>query len=306
MHESRSLAQALITNNIFEHLDIGIVHAAACGRHQPFTRQYTQRLEMTHRGHPQMLDNFQVKRNLIAVVLMMLLVGCVRSETELLEAVESKFRSDPFIVAFRKSMERSFGCKFESDPAFQITSVYLSLYSVVGHQENEDDQRQAPTVHAIIYCHSAIVQRVYLDINLWRGNVYSFDQFTSIKPQMINRIRFEASDSFAWWISERRGTPSERVDPSIAAISTPIWSDFAARISAMFPQGCKPLDRLAVFFKDGQATIAPDVPFQEFSTVLSCPKPGPLKPGFSFRGIYFPTKGFVLPKEIETGGAYVD
>ena len=253
-----------------------------------------------------MRANRTAELGLACIFLVILLGGCVRSETDLLTAVEAKVRTDPFLIQFRKNMERAFGCKFESDPEFQITSVYLSLYAEVGYQEDNNNQRQFPTVKIDIYCHSAIVQRVYLDINLWRDGVESFDQFASIKPDMINRIRFEPSDSFAWWISERRGTASEKTDAAMVAISTPIWADFAKQISTMSPQGCKPLDQYAVFFKERSATIAHDVSYQEFTTILSCPKPGPRKPGFSFRGLYFPTKGFVLPNEIETGGAYVD
>ena len=240
------------------------------------------------------------------VLLALILGGCVRSETELLTAVEAKVRTDPFLIQFRRNMERAFGCEFESDPESQITSVYVSLYAEVGYQEGNSSQRQFPTLKIDVYCHSAIVQRVYLDVNLWRGDVESFDQFERIKPNMINRIRFEPSDSFAWWISERRQAPSEQIDASEAAISAPIWNGFANQMSAMFPQGCKRLDKDAVFFKDRLATISSDVPYHEFSTVLSCPKPGPLKPGFSFRGLYFPTKGFVLPSMIETGGVHVD
>ena len=181
-----------------------------------------------------------------------------------------------------------------------------SLYAEVGHQEDSNNQRQFPTVKIDIYCHSAIVQRVYLDINLWRGGVESFDQFEGINPDMINRIRFEPSNSFTWWISERLGTPHERIDPANVATSTPIWADFAEQISTMSPQGCELLNQDAVFFKDGSATIARDVPYQEFTAILSCPKPGPRMPGFDFRGLCFPSKGFVLPSEIRAGGAYVD
>lgn len=253
-----------------------------------------------------MLVNRTVGLGLACILLVILLGGCVRSETELLTTVEAKVRTDPFLVQFRRSMERAFGCEFDADPDHQITSVYLSLFAEVGYQEDENSQKQFPTLKIDVYCHSAIVERVYLDIHLWRGDVESFDQFEHIKPSMINRIWFEPSDSFVWWISERRRAPSQQIDASETAISAPIWTDFASQISSMFPQGCKPLNKDAVFFKDRLATITSDVPYQEFSTVLSCPKPGPLKPGFSFRGLYFPTKSFVLPSMIETGGAYVD
>lgn len=253
-----------------------------------------------------MRANRTVGLGLACTFLVILLGGCVKSDTDLLAAVESKVRTDPFLIQFRRNMERAFACKFESDPQSQFTSVYMSFFAEVGYQEDDSDQRQFPRLKIDIYCHSAIIQRVYLDINLWRGGVESFDQFESINPDMINRIRFEPSDSFAWWILNRRAEPNERIDAAMAAISTPIWTDFAEQISTMSPQGCKPLEQDAVFFTDRSATLTRDVPYKEFTTVLGCPKPGPRKPGFSFSGLYFPTKSFVLPTEIEVGGAYVD
>ena len=72
-----------------------------------------------------MRANRTVGLGLAYFFLVILLGGCVRSETELLTAVEAKLRTDPFLIRFHRSMEHAFGCKFESDPEFQITSVYL-------------------------------------------------------------------------------------------------------------------------------------------------------------------------------------
>lgn len=261
---------------------------------------------MTQSGSWRNLNAMRVFFKITALLIVVLLGGCVRSETELLESVEAKVRSDPFILAFKQNMEHAFGCKSESKVGFQELSVYMSLYSVIGLRQAEGDRTQIPTVHVIIYCHSAIVSRVYLDLNLWRGMVESFDQFEMIEPEMINRIRFEQSDRFAWYISERHEGPSEPPDLSTAAISTRIWRGFADQVSSMFPHGCATLEKSAVFYKKSEPMILAGVPYQEFSSSLSCPKPGPSKPGFIFNGRFFPTKGIVLPLEIETGGAYVD
>ena len=223
---------------------------------------------------------FKITALLIAV----LLGGCVRSETELLESVEATVRSDQFILSFKQNMEHAFGCKSESKVGFQEMSVYMSLYSVIGLRQAEGDRTQIPTVHVIIYCHSAIVSRVYLDLNLWRGKVESFDQFEAIEPEMINRIRFEQSDSFAWHISKRHKGPSEPLDLPTAAVSTRIWRGFTTQVSSMFPHGCDTLEKSAVFYNESNPMILAGVPYQDFSSTLSCPKPGPSKPGFNFKG----------------------
>jgi len=241
-----------------------------------------------------------------ALLTAVLLVGCVRSEIELLESVEAKIRSDPFVLSFQQNMEHAFGCKAESKVGFQAMSVYMSLYSTIGLRQTEGERTQVPTVHVMIYCHSAIVSRVYLDLNLWRRNVESFDQFETIEPEMISKIRFEQDDSFAWYISERHKGPSGSLDLPTAAVSTRIWKDFTTQVSSMFPQGCDMLEESAVFFQESKPMILAGVPYQDFSSTLSCPKPGPLKPGFNFKGRFFPSKGIVLPLEIESGGAYVD
>ncbi len=261
---------------------------------------------MNQSGHWSNLKSVRVLFKITALLIAVLLGGCVRSETELLETVEAKIRNDPFILSFKQNMEHAFGCESESKVGSQEMSVYMSLYSVIGLRQADGDRTQIPTVHVIIYCHSAIVSRVYLDLNLWRGAVESFDQFETIEPEMINRIRFEQSDSFAWYISERHEGPSEPRDLSTAAVSTRIWSGFTDQVSSMFPHGCGTLQKSAVVYRESRPMILAGVPYQDFYSTLSCPRPGPSKPGFNFTGRFFPTKGIVLPLEIETGGAYVD
>ena len=116
-----------------------------------------------------------------ALLIVVLLGGCVRSETELLESVEAKVRSDPFILAFKQNMEHAFGCKSESKVGFQELSVYMSLYSVIGLRQAEGDRTQIPTVHIIIFCHSAIVSRQgRISCGSRRG-----DPVTSMLPAML-------------------------------------------------------------------------------------------------------------------------
>lgn len=236
----------------------------------------------------------------------LILGACVKSDSDLFQPIEAMIRSDPFIVSFQQNMEHAFGCEAESKLGSQEMSVYASLYSVIGLRQAEGSRTQIPTVHVMIYCHSAIVSRVYLDLDLWRGGVESFDQFGSIGPAMINKIRFEQDDGFAWYLSERHKGPSGPVDLPAAAISTRIWTDFTTQVSSMYSQGCDVLDESAVFYQEAKPMILAGVPYQDFSSTLSCPKPGPSKPGFNFKGRFFPSKGIVLPLEIERGGAYVD
>ena len=254
-----------------------------------------------------MQDFFKI----IGLLIVVLLGGCIRSETELLESVEAKIRSDPFILSFRQNMEHAFGCKAESKVGFQEMSVYMSLYSTIGLRQPEGKRTQVPEVHVMIYCHSSIVSRVYLDLNLWRGNVGSFDQFERIEPLMISRIRFEQANGLEWYMTARTKASGDSFDLATAAINTPIWKGFMNQVSSMFANGCAPLDKSAVFFNESAQMESARMmfagrPYQEFLSVLSCrkPKPGPLTPGFKFKGRFFPGKGFVLPLEIESGGAY--
>ena len=244
-----------------------------------------------------MQDFFKI----IGLLTVILLGGCIRSETELLESVEAKIRSDPFILSFRQNMEHAFGCRAESQLEFQSMSVYMSLYSTIGLRQPEGKRTQAPTVHVIINCHSSFVSIVYLDLNLWRGNVESFDQFERIEPLMIRRIRFEQADGFEHYMPERHD-----VDLARAAINAPIWKGFTTQVSSMFANGCKPLDKSAVFFNESAQMLFAGAPYHEFLSVLSCrkPKPGPLTPGFGFKGRFFPVRGVVLPLEIHSAGAY--
>lgn len=240
-----------------------------------------------------------------ALLIVVLVSGCVRSESELLEVVEASIRSDPFIRTFSKSLEHSFGCESESETDSQLFSVYSSLNSLIVTQP-EAAPTHFPSVHVDVRCSSHIISRVFLDLELYRGGVLSFDQFESIKPQMIARIRFEPPPSFAWSLSESPEVESDLSDLPDAAISTRIWKDFAIQITSMFRNGCHELEESAVFFSPGEAMMYSGMPYQDFVSVLSCriPTPGPLTPGFKFKGRYFPTKGVVLPLEIEFGGAY--
>lgn len=254
-----------------------------------------------------MLDIMQTNLNAAPFVLLMLLSGCMRSETDFLSTVEAAVRSDPFIVDFRKNMGLEFGCGGpEPSLGARVTGVYLSLHSVAGYPKTQEAQIQAPSVHLIIDCHSAVVDRVDMDLALGRGNVRSFDQFKSITPDMITRIRFEPSDGFLWHVSDPFIVLREPIEPSSAIMSSRIWSGFAAQMSEMSPQGCELLAPSQVNFKDSGATIAHALSYQEFSAVFSCPRQGHTQPGFIFRGLYFPRSGFVLPKEIEAVGAYVN
>ncbi len=232
--------------------------------------------------------------------------ACVKSDSAFFQPIEATIRSDPFIISLQQNMENAFGCKAESKLGSQEMSVYASLYSVIGLRQPEGSRTQIPTVYIMIYCHSVIVSRVYLDLDLWRGGVESFDQFESIEPAMISKIRFEQDDSFAWYISERHKGPSKSLDLPTAAVSTRIWKNFTIQVSSMFPQGCDMLDDSAVFFRESKPMMLAGVPYQDFSSTLSCPKPGSHQPGFNFKGRFFPSKGIVLPLAIERGGAYVD
>lgn len=232
--------------------------------------------------------------------------GYASADTELLDSLENSVRGDPFILDFQKSMESAFGCSANSEGGYQQVSVFTSLYSVLGPQVAKHKNIQLPTLYVVINCHSALVSRVFLDFNLWRGSVQTIDQFQFIEPEMIQEIRFERSDSFAWYISQRHVGPSGNTELASAAISAPIWMAFAAQVAAMFPSGCRPLDKSAVFYGEGEQMTLGGVPYIEFSSTLGCPKPGHHKPGFSFKGYFFPTKGFLLPVRIDKAGAYVD
>ncbi|MCP5089478.1 MAG: hypothetical protein GY949_00995 [Gammaproteobacteria bacterium] len=232
--------------------------------------------------------------------------GCASANTELLDSIENSVRGDPFILDFQKSMERAFGCSANAKGGSQQVSVFTSLYSVLGPDIAKSKNIQLPTLYVVIDCHSALVSRVFLDFNLWRGSVETVDQFHFIEPEMIQEIRFETSDSFDWYVSKRRVRPSGDIDLASAAISAPIWTAFAKQVAAMFPSGCRPLDKSTVFYGEGNQKILAGVPYNEFSSTLGCPKPGHHKPGFSFKGYFFPTKGFVLPVRIDKAGAYVD
>lgn len=232
--------------------------------------------------------------------------GYASAKTELLDSIEISVRGDPFILDFQKSMEHAFGCSANSEGGSQQVSVFTSLYSVLGPHIAKSKNIQLPTLYVVIDCHSALVSRVFLDFNLWRGSVQTVDQFHLIEPEMIQQIRFETSGSFDWYISKRHVGPSGNIDLASAAISVPIWVAFVKQVAAMFPSGCRPLDKSEVFFGEGEKMISGGVPYIEFSSTLGCPKPGHHKPGFSFKGYFFPTKGFVLPVTVDKAGAYVD
>lgn len=232
--------------------------------------------------------------------------GYASANTDLLDSIENSVRGDPFILDFQKSMERAFGCSANSEGGAQQVSVFTSLYSALGPHLAKSKNIQLPTLYVVIDCHSALVSRVFLDFNLWRGSVETVDQFRSIEPEMIQEIRFETSDSFDWYISKRRVKPSGGFDVASAGISAPIWMAFTTQVAAMFPHGCRPLDKSAVFYGEGNQEILAGVPYIEFSSILGCPTPGHHKPGFSFKGYFFPTKGFVLPVRVAKAGAYVD